>query len=69
SSPIVEYFSTTGLLEMSKTNLFHKTFYNVVENINDFNSRKNMLYRHQYAKENTYKNQILKIENHITNYK
>lgn len=66
SSPIVEYFSTTGLLEMSTKTSFNDVFLNVVNKIDEFNSKQNMLIRHNYAQHNTYRNQILKIESHIT---
>jgi hypothetical protein len=68
SSPIVEYFNTNQLLEMSTENSFKETFKNVVENIDHYNSEKNRTIRYNYAKENTYKKQILKIENCITKH-
>jgi glycosyltransferase involved in cell wall biosynthesis len=68
SSPIVEYLNTNNLLEMSVNTSFQKTFTNVIENIDSYNSSENIKTRYHFAKENTYRNQILRIDKIVTSH-
>jgi len=63
SSFIAEYQHHTDLLEMSKgKESFSEVFMDRISKINFYNSPEKINLRHNYAKNNTYRKQILKIE-------